>query len=541
MTWPCASCGPFCAAVPPLGRLILRTSVLGAIIALQPLAQRATAQKGGFVQEATLLKPHPGVSVHFGQSMALSGDTALVGSYGDNSAEVFIRSGFSWSHQATLASTDSGTFDSFSYSTAIQGDVAICGAPNHGQSEFYHAGAAYVFVRTGGSWVQEAKLTAPDAAAGDFFGSAIALSGNTAIIGSPSFNSGPGAAYVFVRTDGQWSLQQKLEIGTSIDWFGIAISVEGDTAIIGAQAELGGGGAYTFSRTDNTWDAGTRLPTPPGLSGSSNLGCAVSLSGTTAVVGALMSTVAGIQSGAAYVYEETGGRWEFRATLSAVDGEDSDNFGRPISLNGNLMIVGAVGGDSATAQDSGSSYVFLRENNTWSQQIKLVASDISSGDSFGNGVALCGDTAIVGAPEYDLGSSINCGVAYVFRLDVGQAWADLGNGMGGSHGQPLFTAQGSLYPHSPVSLHLSNAKAFAPSLLVVGLSPLLGSFKSGILVPAPDILFPLFSDFFGGISFSGPWPAGVPSGITTYFQWWIQDPAGPKGFAASNALAGTTP
>jgi hypothetical protein len=113
--------------------------------------------------------------------------------------------------------------------------------------------------------------------------------------------------------------------------------------------------------------------------------------------------------------------------------------------------------------------------------------------------------------------------------------------MAGAAGLPALTSTGYLLAGLPVSLTLAQARPFSFSPLVVGVGLLASPFKGGTMAPTLDFSFPLFTDFFGGAAFGGLWPAGVPAGFTTYFQWWVQDPAGPKGFAASNALAGTTP
>jgi len=120
-------------------------------------------------------------------------------------------------------------------------------------------------------------------------------------------------------------------------------------------------------------------------------------------------------------------------------------------------------------------------------------------------------------------------------------WLDLGNALAGSSGVPSLVGTGALFGNDAVSLDLANAKPFALSFLVLGLSNLSIPFKSGVLVPNPDFLLPITVDGFGVASLSTLWPVGVPSGATFYSQFWISDPAGPAGFAASNGLSGTTP
>lgn len=122
-----------------------------------------------------------------------------------------------------------------------------------------------------------------------------------------------------------------------------------------------------------------------------------------------------------------------------------------------------------------------------------------------------------------------------------QPWTDLGSGLDGTTGVPALAGTGSLEAGSLVTLALTAAKPFSLSILVVGVGSLELPFKGGIMVPEPDFLFPLLTDFFGSADFGGLWPGAVPADFMTYFQWWIEDPGGPKGFAASNALVGTTP
>ena len=122
-----------------------------------------------------------------------------------------------------------------------------------------------------------------------------------------------------------------------------------------------------------------------------------------------------------------------------------------------------------------------------------------------------------------------------------QVWTDLGGALAGINGEPLLAGTGTLNAGEAVVFSLSNVSPFAPSTLVIGVVNLSAPFKGGVMVPKPDILFGLIADGFGNLTFGGPWPASIPSGITTYYQYWIVDAGGPKGLAASNAISGTTP
>ncbi|NNE34075.1 MAG: hypothetical protein HKN13_02490, partial [Rhodothermales bacterium] len=153
---------------------------------------------------------------YFGRSVAIDGDTALIGAsreddsgtYNNGAAYVFTRSGGSWSEQAKLLASDKASGDYFGYSVAIDGDTALIGASGEDDSGTSQNGAAYVFTRSSGSWSEQAKLLASDKASGEYFGNSVAIDGDTALIGasgeddSGTYNN--GAAYVFTRSGGSW-------------------------------------------------------------------------------------------------------------------------------------------------------------------------------------------------------------------------------------------------------------------------------------------------------------------------------------------------
>src|SRR5690606_6669767 len=169
----------------------------------------------------------------FGWSVALDGDTALVGAPreddgGSNAgaAYVFVRGGGVWSQQAKLVAGDAQLGDQLGWSVAFDGDTALVGA-NGEDGAGTDAGAAYVFVRSGASWEQQAKLMAVDAETNDQFGLSVALDGDTALVGAYGESAFAGAAYVFVRSGGGWSEQCKLVAGDaqSGDQFGWSVAL----------------------------------------------------------------------------------------------------------------------------------------------------------------------------------------------------------------------------------------------------------------------------------------------------------------------------
>jgi uncharacterized repeat protein (TIGR01451 family) len=352
----------------------------------------------------------------FGISVALSGDTAVVGAYGDGiganggqgSAYVFTRSGTVWSQQAKLSADDGAAIDLFGISVALSGDTVVVGAREDDIGANTNQGSAYVFTRSGTVWSQQAKLSASDGAAGDMFGISVALSGDTAVVGASGddigANPNQGSAYVFTRSGSVWSQQAQLSAGDGAvnDAFGSSVALSGDTAVVGAhQDDIGAnpnqGSAYVFTRSGTVWSPQTKLSAGDGAAGDM-FGISVALSGDTAVVGALWDDIgANVDQGSAYVFTRSGTVWSQQTQLSAGDGAAGDNFGGSVALSGDTAVVGASGDDIGANANQGSAYVFTRSGTVWNQQAKLSAGDGAADDSFGDSVALSGDTAVVGA------------------------------------------------------------------------------------------------------------------------------------------------
>ena len=370
-------------------------------------------------------------------SVALSGDTALVGALlrevdGKNNqgvAYVFVRAGGAWVQQAKLVAADGAADDWFGISVALSGDTALIGARNHDVDGKSAQGAAYVFVRSGTTWTQQAKLTASDGAAGDWFGSKLALSGDTALLGARYHDVGArsnaGAAYVFVRSAGAWVQQAQLVAsdGAADDWFGDSESLDGDTAVVGAsghdvEGRSDQGAAYVFVRSGTTWTQQAKLIASDGAAGDW-CGLASSLSGDTALLGARYHDVQGrSDQGAAYVFVRSGTTWTQQAELTASDGAAGDWFGAKLALSGGAALVGGHYHDVGGAADRGGAWVFVPSGATWTQQEGLAASDGAAGDLFGDGIAMDAETALVGAYKHDV-AGVSQGAAYVFA--VGEA------------------------------------------------------------------------------------------------------------------------
>ena len=362
----------------------------------------------------------------FGNSVSISGDTIIVGSFGDDegesssgSAYVYVRDGAEWSLQANLTASDPVENDYFGYSVSVSGDTAVIGAVGNDDNGT-ESGSAYVFYRDDDEWLQEATLTASDAAEGDRFGFSVSVSGDTVIVGAYRKSDGgdfSGAAYIFVRDEDGWSQEAKLTASdpASEHFFGYSVSVSGDTAIVGAVGDghVGekSGAAYVFSKDGDGWSQEAKLIASDPAS-DHLFGYSVSVVGDTALVGAPGDGHGGENSGSAYFFYKDGDGWSQQAKLTAPEAAADDLFGNSVSVSGDTAIIGAHS-SSDDGQYSGSAYVFARDVDEWSQQAKLTASDATAGDLFGYSVSVSGDTVIVGAYQDD-GAYINSGSAYIF-------------------------------------------------------------------------------------------------------------------------------
>jgi uncharacterized repeat protein (TIGR01451 family) len=393
----------------------------------------------------------------FGFSVSVSGDTAVVGAYRDDAifgpsvgaAYVFVRSGTTWTQQQKLRASDAAPGDRFGESVSLSGDTIVAGATGAAP-----VGSAYVFVRSGTTWTEQQKLLASDGAPGDNYGFSVSVSGETAVVGAFGANTqlgaDAGAAYVFVRSGGAWTQQQKLLLiaGAAFDRFGFAVALEGDTVIIGATGSEAGGGsindagaAVVFVRSGTTWSEQQKI-TASDAATDDNFGYAVTLSGETAVVGVPFDDTSGIDEGSAYVFLRSGTTWSEQQKLLASDGADNDRLGTSLSVFGDTVAIGAP--DYTGGGVTGSAYIFVRTGTSWSEQQKLVAPTGAAMDLFGTSVSLSGDTVVIGAPLDDAAGGADAGSAHVFR---GLPEADLGAN--------ITDGQGTAVPGEPLTYTIS--------------------------------------------------------------------------------------
>jgi hypothetical protein len=347
--------------------------------------------------------------------------------------------------QAKLLAGDKANDDELGRELAISSDgtTALFGAEweNDNASNPY-LGAAYVFVRSGNTWTQQAKLVASDRGGYDRFGTSVALSadGNIALIGADVAEDAStfttGAVYVFTRSGSTWTQQTKLfaDDRQDSDFFGVAVSLNADAtiAIIGANGEndsgkSNNGAAYIFTRSGNIWTQQAKLLASDRAS-NDVFGNAVKIdaNGTTALIGAVGKVVSGaINNGAAYIFTRSGSTWTQQAKLLASDIEAYAFLGIPLALSsdGNTALLGSPYIDSSGVTDAGVAYIFTRSGTTWTQQARLSITGKSQYDYFGSSAALSsdGNTALIGAVGKDIASTSSVGAAYIFTRS-GTTW-----------------------------------------------------------------------------------------------------------------------
>ena len=365
----------------------------------------------------------------FGQSVAISEDSAIVGAYLNDRdgtdaglAYIFEREGGSWgATPTTLTTRDADASDLFGYSVAIDGDLAVVGAYQN-ETPSVASGAAHVFQRSGASWFEvRPRIAANDIASGDQFGFSVAIDGNRMVIGAPGEDDegdGAGAAYTFVLSGTNWVQEEKLTAsdGQANDAFGSSVALDGERLIVGAWQEdergANAGAAYIFAWNGSTWQEEEKVTANDGEA-SDFFGYTVDLDQNLAVIGAYGEDEQANQAGAAYIFTHQNGSWSQQTKLTASDGQASDNFGRSVALEADTVVVGANEADG-----QGAAYIFVSQGSTWSEQPKLTADNLSSGDQFGHSVALSAHTVLIGAYGDDEQAN-DAGAAYLFSRGPG--------------------------------------------------------------------------------------------------------------------------
>jgi hypothetical protein len=382
----------------------------------------------GWSEQDKLLASDGEEGEYFARSLSIYGDYAIIGipldddnGHDSGSAYIFKLDGDSWIQQAKLLPSDGEADDLFGGSVSIFGEYAIIGARQWDAHNKFNMGAVYVFRHVGGTdWIEQQILEPVDGFSNDEFGSSVSLYGEYALIGSPKdddYAPGSGSAYIFKRTGSSWTQYSKLlplDGGSNGDYFGESVSLYNHSALIAKKLDdengLNSGSAYVFRLEGASWIQEAKI-LPSDGEPSNVFGFSVSIYGDYALIGS-DDDENGPESGSAYVFKRDGLNWVEEAKLLTSDGNAEDNFGCSVSIFGDYALIGAEGDDDL-GSNSGSVYVFKRDDTSWTEEDKLTASDTEGYDHFGYTVSLFGDYALIGAPSDD-DNGAGSGSAYVF-------------------------------------------------------------------------------------------------------------------------------
>ena len=366
----------------------------------------------------------------FGQAIAISGTTALIGAVDVNDWEgaiyVFSQDAGVWTEGQEFMADDGQPNDRATFGTAIMidGDTAVIGALGATVNGHANQGAAYVFTQSAGVWTQVAKLVADDGEANDYFGQTAAIVGPNIVVGaygaSVDGNTLQGAAYVFTNQAGTWTFAHKLtaDDGVGGEFFGHAVAMSGTRAIVGApytavDGTPARGAVYVYDGSDGNWTQIAKVVADTGNPGD-GFGYSVAATDTTMVVGAGGSDGG---QGASFVFSDNAGDWIQDSRLVADDGAAGEDFGYAVAVLDDTVMVGADRAMVNGNTQQGAAYIFVKSDGAWTQTQKLTASDGQANEFFGAFVGLTPETALVGVPYATVDGNQVQGAAYFYARD----------------------------------------------------------------------------------------------------------------------------
>jgi hypothetical protein len=376
------------------------------------------------VNEAKLTAADGDSLAQFGCSVSISGGYAIIGAAGDDengpysgAAYIFLNSASVWEEKVKLLPKDAASSAWFGKSVSISDNYAIVGAHND-ITNLIQMGSAYIFRREDTNWIEEDKLVPGDGASYDKFGYSLSISGDYAIVGAPhndQYGQKSGSAYIFKRDGINWIQQAKLVSSDidSFDVFGHSVSISGDYAIVGVRNDddngTESGSAYIFKRDGTIWIQQTKLKASDGEE-LDQFGYSVAIDGDYAVVGVPQDDDNGFNSGSVYIFKRNESTWFEQDKLTASDGFGNMSFGCSVSIDGDYVVAGA---SFEFDNRVGSVYIFRRDSLSWREETRLTASDGTTADGFGQSVSIAGDYTIVGA-ALDDDNGNDTGSSYIY-------------------------------------------------------------------------------------------------------------------------------
>lgn len=329
--------------------------------------------------------------------------------------------------EAELVARDGQDADRLGTAVAICGDTAVLGAVRDDDLGL-DSGSASVFLFRGSTWVHEAKLLATDGTVPDSFGTSVDVHEDTVVVGATG-EYDRGSAYVFQRRGGAWEQQARLVPFDAFDYqnFGISVAVEGDTVIVGAHAPLAhgatNGAVYVFVRRAGVWTLQQKIPDPTTSGWIDHLfGASVAISGDVIALAEPGHNPLDMQSGTVHVYRRVGTTWILDATLVPHDGGHKHGFGTSVSIDGDTLVATSPG-EVISWGFPGFAYVFELQSGIWLETHKLIPSDGDADDRFGNSIAVSGDAIVVGVWRDEM-NGYDSGSAYIFQR-TGASWTEL--------------------------------------------------------------------------------------------------------------------
>lgn len=412
-----------------------RCSLLGVVISLGLLRSFALAQ----IDPVQMLHSSPTATDSLGTSIDVDRDTMIVGAYtydpagkiDAGAAVVFRWAGSTWTEEARLVAGDGVAGERFGRSVAVQGNTAVVGAYLAGLPGKVGAGAVYVFQRSGTTWTQVAKLTASDSATNDNFGTCVDLDGDTILVGAPFKNGAltgaqAGAAYVYTKNAGVWSLQQKITdlSGAAGDQFGTSVALQGDTAVIGAPLDdvifVDRGSAQVFTRSAGSWTKRTTLNPSDGVT-SDVFGRSVAISNGTIAVGAPQHDLTtNANQGAIYVYTGAGASWTQQQKLTRTGPLFGDFFPTCLAIEGDTIVAGLQVYDGIVGLNQGAGLFFTRTAGVWSASEYFQPNETQAGATFGASIGISDQFVVAGSFGFNRPGFTGAGAAYAFRRIGGE-------------------------------------------------------------------------------------------------------------------------
>jgi len=322
-----------------------------------------------------------------------------------------------------LFADDGDIEDYFGSAISISGDYAIVGA-SYDDDSGNNAGAAYIFYNNSGTWVQQSKLIASDGESNDYFGLSLVISGDFAFIGAFRNGNNLGAVYVFENISETWTETAKLTAsdGMEGDLFGYSIATEGDYTVICSYNDDNIGAAYVFQNISGTWTETAKLLADDVIEGD-NFAHSLSISGDYIIAGAASQDGNDVYTGASYIFYNNAGTWTQTAKVTASDATAYDYFGNAVSISGDYVAIGAYSDSPNNILGAGSVYIFYNNAGVWEEQSKLIASDAYQYAWFGSSVSISSDNLVVGATGEIFFTPHVEGSAYIFHNNSG-TWTE---------------------------------------------------------------------------------------------------------------------